>query len=219
MMESNKLPQPYEKFESTIEDIISGAKQVRYLGGGSESSVYEAEVDDQIYAAKFALKLTRLDRPRNTVAATQRKIDAGLRGLDIPSLEQIQSASTERGVAIYELVDGVTINSMDESDLKSITESQIASFFETVDAAVEMGIEFDPWNQDGSNLMYSSESGFTLIDYFVDYAQTTKDENRLNGYRALGYQALKLAKIFGTENFDFRDDWAGSRVNLNNRQR
>jgi hypothetical protein len=30
-MESPKLPQPYEKFESTIEDIRTGAKQVRYL--------------------------------------------------------------------------------------------------------------------------------------------------------------------------------------------
>lgn len=219
MMENPKLPQPYEKFESTIEDIITGAKQVRYLGGGSESSVYEAEVDDQIYAARFALKWTRLDRPRNTVAATQRKIEAGLRGLEIPGLEQIQSASTERGVAIYELVDGVTINSMDETDLKSVTELQVASFFETVDAAVEMGIEFDPWNQDGSNLMYSSESGFTLIDYFVDYTQTTKEENRLNGYRSLGYRGLILAKIFGTDSYNFRDDWAGSRGNLNNRQR
>lgn len=207
-MENPKLPQPYEKFESTIEDIRTGAKQVRYLGGGSESTVYEAEVDERLYAAKFAVQWTRLDRPRNTAAATQRKIDAGLRGLGVTGLEQIQSASTERGVAIYDLVNGITVRSMSDIDFESVTESQMTSFFEVVDSAVELGIEFDPWNQDGTNVMYSPESGFTLIDYFVEYARTTREENRINGYRTLGFQAMKLASIFGTENYAFQEDWA-----------
>lgn len=207
-MKNINLPQPYEKFESTVEDIRTGAKQVRFLGGGSESEVFEAEVDGQFYAVKFARRYTRLDRPRNTAAATQRKVDAGLRGLGVSGLEQIQTASAERGVAIYDRVDGTTVKTLSEADLTFVTKTQMESFFETVDTAVEMGIEFDPWNRDGTNVLYSPRNGFTLIDYFVDYAQTTKEESRLNGYRALGAQAIKLSNIFAANNFNFRDDWA-----------
>ncbi len=207
-MEKTTMPQPYEKFETTIENIKRGALQVRYLGGGSESSVYETEVDGRLYAVKFAVKWTRLDRPRNTIRATQRKIDAGLRGLGMVGLEQIESASAEAGAAIYDLVDGKTVSSMTEEELALVTDAQMVSFFETVDAAVELGIEFDPWNQDGSNVMFSSEEGFTLIDYFVDYTQTDKEESRLNGYRSLGSQAVKLAGLFGTKNYNFQFDWA-----------
>ncbi len=145
---------------------------------------------------------------RNTVAATQRKIDAGLRGLNISGLEQIQSASAEDAVAIYTFIDGQTVCSMSDTDIESISDSQMTAFFEVVDMAVEMGIQFDPWNQDGSNVMYSADTGFTLIDYFVDYTRTTKEENRLNGYRALGSQAINLARIFGTENYDFQMEWS-----------
>lgn len=148
------------------------------------------------------------DKLRNTVRATQRKIDAGLRGLNVAGLEQIQSASSQESVAIYTLVNGQTVSSMSEADLELITDSQMTSFFEVVDTAVEIGIEFDPWNQDGSNVMYSPDSGFTLIDYFVDYAKTTKEESRLNGYRTLGFQAIKLARIFGTVNYDFQMKWS-----------
>ncbi len=203
-MEKNTIPQPYKKFESTIEEIRTGALQVRYLGGGSESRVYEAAVDDRLYAAKFAVKWTHLDRPRNTARATQRKIDAGLRGLDVAGLEQIESASTEAGVAVYGLLNGKTVASMAEEELASVSDAQMTSFFKTVDTAVELGIEFDPWNQDGSNVMYSPEEGFTLIDYFVEYAQTTKEESRLNGYKSLGFQAIKLAQVFGTGNYNFQ---------------
>lgn len=148
------------------------------------------------------------DRVRNTVAATQRKIDAGLRGLNVSGLEQIQSASAEDTIAIYTLIDGQNVCSMTDTDMESISDSQMATFFEVVDAAVELGIQFDPWNQDGSNVMYSPETGFTLIDYFVDYTRTTKEEDRLNGYRALGYQAVKLARIFGIDNYDFQMKWS-----------
>lgn len=211
-MEKKLLPQPYEKFEASINDIKAGAVKARCIGGGSESTVYEIEADSQAYAAKFAVAWTRLDRPRDTAAATQRKIDAGLAGL-----EQIEAASTDAGVAVYKLIGGKTLRSMDLAELEQITEAQMTSFFEIVDNAAKLGIEFDPWNQDGSNAMYSPEQGFTLLDYFVDYAKTTKDESRINGYKPLGFQALKLAKIFGTDNYDFQfkwslpSDWTGGR--------
>lgn len=123
-------------------------------------------------------------------------------------LEQIQSASAKDGVAIYTRVNGQTLQSMNENDIESITDSQMTAFFETVDTAVEMGIQFDPWNQDGSNVMYSPGDGFTLIDYFIDYTNTTKEENRLNGYKSLGPQVIRLAKKFGTTNYSFQLEWS-----------
>ena len=218
-MEKIIMPQPYEKFESIVENIRTGAVQVSYLGGGSESRVYKAEVDERLYAVKFAVQWTPLDRPRNTARATQRKIDAGLRGLGVTGLEQIESASTDAGVAVYNLVNGKTVSSMTEEELASVTSIQMASFFETVDTAVELGIEFDPWNQDGSNVMYTPEEGFTLIDYFVEYTQTTKEESRLNGYKSLGSQAVKLAQLFGTKEYEFQFDCADPRDWLDGRRR
>ena len=207
-MENKSMPQPYGKFEAAIEDIKTGATQVRFLGNGSESEVFEMSVDDDLYAAKFAIAWTRIGRPRDTARATQRKIDAGMRGLYVPGLEQIQSASTDAGVAIYSLVDGKNVASMAEEEIAQITDDQMASFFETVDAAVEIGIEFDPWNQDGSNVMFSPQEGFTLIDYFVDYAETDKEESRLNGYRSLGSQAINLAQRFGADGYEFRFNYS-----------
>ncbi len=131
-----------------------------------------------------------------------------MRGLNISGLEQIQSASAEDTVAIYTLIDGKTVRSMTDTDMESISDSLMATFFEVVDTAVELGIQFDPWNQDGSNVMYSPEAGFTLIDYFVDYTRTTKEQDRLNGYRSLGSQAVKLARIFGTSNYEFQMEWS-----------
>jgi hypothetical protein len=56
--------------------------------------------------------------------------------------------------------------------------------------------------------MYSPSTGFTLIDYFVDYAKTTKEQDRLNGYKTLGFQAVKLAQIFGAKNYSFQFEWS-----------
>lgn len=86
-----------------------------------------------------------------------------MRGLNISGLEQIQSASAEDTVAIYTLIDGKTVRSMTDTDMESISDSLMATFFEVVDTAVELGIQFDPWNQDGSNVMYSPEAGFTSL--------------------------------------------------------
>ncbi len=203
-----KLPRPYEYFDETIEAIKSGKIENKRIGGGSESNVYLASINDEDFAIKFAIAWSRLGRPRKTDAATQRKIDAGICGLNVTGLEQIQSGSIEKGVAVYDFVSGQTVGSMNETDIEQITEAHMADFFATVDTAVELGIEFDPWNQDGSNVIYSPESGFTLIDYFVDYTKTSKDENRLNGYKSLGSKAVELARLFGTSNYDFQMEWS-----------
>lgn len=198
-MYEDKLPQPYSVFDETVEAIRTGAIVARYLGSGSESEVYEAIVDNRKYAVKFANKLTRNDHQRNTIAATQRKIDAGLRGLGISGLEQIQAASPEAGVAIYDFIDGTTIDRMSEDDMRQVTEPQLLAFRDSIDRAVAIGIEFDPWNQDGSNLLYDPSKGFTLIDYFVDYAKISPEESRLNGIKALGSKAVLFAGLLGEE--------------------
>jgi hypothetical protein len=196
-MTENSLPRSYDNFRQTISDMNTGVIKPRYLGGGSESQVFEATLDDGRYAVKFANRYTVLDRPRNTAAATQRKIDAGLRGLGIAGLEQIATASIEDSVAVYNLVEGKIVKLMTDEDLQKVTETQMLSFYDSIDRAIEAGIEFDPWNQDGSNVIYSPDAGFTLIDYFVDYAKISPEESKLNGFRALGAAAAKLVGIFG----------------------
>lgn len=191
-MTTNLLPKSYEDFKPTVDDIKSGSIEVTYLGGGSESQVFKALIDNTLYAVKFANPYTVLDRRRNTARATQRKIDAGVRGLDVDGLEQIQAASTDDGVAIYNLVKGTTIRSMTVDDLSQITEKQIQSLCETIKTAAAAGIEFDPWNQDGTNVLYSPDTGFVLIDYFIEYTQKSPEENIKNGYKSLGSTALDL---------------------------
>ena len=192
----NSLPGEYCEFKQTVEDIRSGSLQVKYLGGGSESEVYRVAVNEKDYAVKFAKRFTRLDRPRNTVAATERKISAGLRGLGMDGLEQMRTASPQDGVAIFDFVCGITAKSMTDEDIFNVTDLQLQKLYETINMAVEAGIEFDPWNQDGSNVLYTKEGGFTLIDYFVDYAQTSPEESKLNGFKALGPMAIKLANLY-----------------------
>jgi hypothetical protein len=193
------LPNQYSEFKQVVDEIRTGSVQVRYLGGGAESEVYEAILDDKKYAVKFANKYTRLDRPRNTERATQRKIDAGLRGLGVQGLEQIKAASTEEGVAIFELIEGTTVQSMDDTAIANVSSREFQMFCETINQAVELGIEFDPWNQDGSNVVYTPNVGFTAIDYFVNYAKTSPDDNRVNGLLALGSAAMKFIDRFGND--------------------
>lgn len=196
-MLENTLPRNYDNFKQAVADIKTGVTEVRYLGGGSESQVFELTLDELGYAVKFANRYTVLGRPRNTVRATQRKIDAGLRGFRLDGLEQIQAASVEDGVAIFKLIEGQTVKSMTDEELQRVTATQMSSLYDTIDRAVKVGIEFDPWNQDGSNAIYNIDTGFTLIDYFVDYANTSPSESRVNGFKSLGSAALKLVDIFG----------------------
>lgn len=196
-MSGESLPKEYTEFESAVNDIKTGAVQVEYLGGGSESRVFKLVIESEAYAVKFAKKWTSLDRPRNIVAATQRKIDAGIRGLGVDGLEQIEAASTENGVSIFDIAMGVTASTMTNEEVDGVTEAEVQRLINTINTAAELGIEFDPWNQDGSNALYLPGVGFTLIDYFVDYAKTTAEQSRDNGFKALGEVAVKLTKKFG----------------------
>jgi hypothetical protein len=117
--------------------------------------------------------------------------------LRLDGLEQIQAASVEDGVAIFKLIEGQTVKSMTDEELQRVTAAQMSSLYDTIDRAVKVGIEFDPWNQDGSNAIYNIDTGFTLIDYFVDYANTSLSESMVNGFKSLGSAALKLVDIFG----------------------
>ena len=196
-MNSESLPKEYREFESAVNDINTGAMQVEYLGGGSESQVFRLAVGSEAYAVKFAKKWTRLDRPRDIVTATQRKIDAGMRGLGVDGLEQIETASPEDGVSIFDIAMGITASTMTNEEIDGVTEAELQRLVKTIDTAVELGIEFDPWNQDGSNALYLPGVGFTLIDYFVDYAKTSTEQSRDNGFKALGGVAVRLAEKYG----------------------
>lgn len=195
-MFENLLPQDYEYFKQTVADVRTAAIRVPCLGTGKESQVFEIAVDGRYYALKFANRFTVLDRPRNIPRAIQRKIDAGFRGLNLSGLEQIQSASIEEGVVIYKRAKGKMVKSMSNAELNGVTEEQYTSFRRTVYKAVEVGIEFDPWNQDGSNVLYDQETGFTLIDYFVDYAKTPPEQSRQNGLKALGAAGIVLTQRY-----------------------
>lgn len=100
VMNEEKLPQPYEKFDLAVEDIKNNPDGRIRIGGGSESNVYAAKIDEENYAVKFAVAWTRLDRPRNTEAATQRKIDAGLRGLNVTGSNRYK-VPQRKGVSQY----------------------------------------------------------------------------------------------------------------------
>lgn len=195
-MYNAQLPYKYDEFKETVDGLRSGEVEAKYIGSGSESNVFEVTIDGNKYAVKFANKLTTLGRTRNTGQATQRKIDAGLRGLGMAGLEQIQAASIEEGVSIFKLIDGMMAKTMTDDAVEQVSRLDFQNFCNTVNQAAEVGIEFDPWNQDGSNVLYNPNTGFTLLDYFVGYARTAPEDSKVNGLLSLGPAAMKLVDIF-----------------------
>lgn len=53
-MNEEKLPQSYKKFKLAVNSLRADIKNVEVLGSGSESNVYKLQLDDGLYAAKFA---------------------------------------------------------------------------------------------------------------------------------------------------------------------
>lgn len=53
-MNEENLPQSYEKFALSVRNISTNTARYELIGAGRESNVYSLQIDDQVYAVKFA---------------------------------------------------------------------------------------------------------------------------------------------------------------------
>lgn len=191
-MSEQLLPRNFEDFRESIEAIKDGAGE--YVGGGSESYVWRAILDDEAYAIKISQPLSPRGKPRDTFRATQGAIDVGIRALGITGLEQIVAGNPEEGAAIYSFAPGVNLAKVSSRSEVPATEEQREQLYETIKKATEVDIEFDWMNTYGSNAFYCVDSGFTLIDYWKSFTPLDAELNRSNAIKSLGPVAMRLLK-------------------------
>lgn len=192
----NYLPKTYEEFRPFVAGIKAGEGDAEFVGSGAESSVWRIARDDSDYVVKLANEYSVRGRRRNTIGATEQKIVSGLRGQGIAGLEQLQAASPEEGALIYDYANGTTLSKMTDQDINNVTQGQVSDLWRTVLSATEAGIEFDWMNSGGDNVIFNSESGFTLIDYWSASRKISMEENRKRVIKSLGPAGLKLADVF-----------------------
>jgi hypothetical protein len=163
----NRIFRSYSEFAPIVASIKAGDSSARFLGSGAESSVWHSTVNGTEYVIKLINTLSARGKPRDTLRATEGKINAGIRGLGIRGLEQLQAASLDDRATVHEYAQGIPVSSMTEADAEMISDKHIADLYETILSATEAGIEFDGWNSEGDNAFFSPDSGFTLIDYWA----------------------------------------------------
>ncbi len=194
-MSERYFERSYSEFEPLVREIKTGTSTAEFIGDGAESSVWRVALDGISYAVKCTNVYSSRGRRRDVQRATEAKIEAGLRGVGIPGLEQICTASVEDGVVVYDFVNGTVLSKATEADMSKVTSEHITAFQETVFLATEARIEIDGWNSKGGNAFFSPQEGFTLIDYVARENITYKD-NLTFAIRSLGQAGLGLNIYF-----------------------
>jgi predicted Ser/Thr protein kinase len=192
----NYLPKMYDEFKHSVSGIKAGNADAEFIGEGAESTVWRMTQSGLDYAVKLANEYSVRGRRRDVVGATKQKIVSGLRGQGIAGLEQLQAASPEEGALIYDYVNGITLSKMTDQDINNVTQDQVSALWRTVLSATQAGIEFDWMNSGGDNVIFNSESGFTLIDYWSASQKINMEENRKRVIKSLGPVGLKLVDVF-----------------------
>lgn len=187
------LPRQYEEFQPLVAEIKAGTSDAKFIGEGTESRVWQLQLDDMDYAVKIAKsgRFSFRGRPISPQLVAKGKIESGLKALGISGLEQIESGSVDESVAIFKYVKGTRLTNLTAQDAERITKDQLLSLLTTVELATQAGIMFDGQNPSGANAFYDPDNGFTLIDYDPDWQSTTYQENWAYVVQSIGPLALR----------------------------
>jgi len=149
-----------EKFGAVISSLkarmLEGdPKQLpEYLGSGSNGSAFKIEVDGKEYAAKFT----------NSVVQSNFEIKPLLKADGIEHVSQFVCHSFEDGVVVMELLPGTDVTNFTSENAPEYTEKDLEQLVDTVVKLESAGLVIDP---KASNLLYSPESGFSVLDYHL----------------------------------------------------
>lgn len=190
----DKILDAYPQFDSVVTAIKAGDdNQAEFLGAGAESTVWRVTSNGIDYVVKVAQELSIRGRQRDTLRATQDKINTNMRGLGIKGLEQICAASLRDRVVVCEYVRGITTDTITASDMDLISDTHVDELLETITHASKAGILFDGWNNMGGNAIFNPEDGFTLIDYQSIDGDVSVRKNISFALKSLGAVGVMLA--------------------------
>ncbi|HEY1085438.1 MAG TPA: hypothetical protein VGE34_01790 [Candidatus Saccharimonadales bacterium] len=180
----------YEKFKQSVISIRNGEADAAFVGEGAESEVWRVQVDRSDYAVKLIKPLSLRGRRRDVQKAVQEKVDTASRAEGIAGLEQLQAASVEEGVVVYEFAKGLSLARKSIRSVSKVPQSQLVALVDTVSQASRVGIEFDGWNRTGDNVFYETEKGFTLIDYWLSGRPIDAERNLSYVVKSLGSSSM-----------------------------
>jgi len=145
-----------DKLRGELADATTRKEHPAYLGNGSNSTVFEIDMEGQKYAVRVP----------NGNAINPAVIDDHLAGAVLGKgllhLEQIVAASYEDGVTVAEKMPGKEVGHLTTSEIEDITDGQLGELVSTLVAVHERGIEIDP---KPSNFFYDPEAGYGIVDY------------------------------------------------------
>lgn len=187
----------YLAFESAVTDLKQSLVQYddpekypAFLGKGSNSRVYAADIGNTLYAVRIP-KAERVD-----AGVVDGHMAAALLGRWAPHLEQIVAASYEHGVTVAEIMPGVDMTHISAEEVGRVQDAQIEELIDTLQDSQARGINIDP---KPSNLLYDPLEGYGIVDY------QTPDDFALQGIgETVGSIASALARagLFG-KNLDY----------------
>lgn len=159
----------YDSFNEVVAPLIAKyngfgygkIKDDSYVNTGQNRAVFLVAKHDK----KYAVKVPRAVREREHIAEiADEEVEASSRVRGIPGYEQIIAASPE-GIIISECIEGADMSDITPEDLACITSEQIDQYVRTIIEGHTHKISIDP---KPGNVMYSPESGFTIIDFGTD---------------------------------------------------
>lgn len=157
-------------FESFVADHGIDIDQGLSLGVGGLAAVHES----QGFAVRSLSPALARSKPERVRTLVVEYVDNLLPGLGIPNLEQIRTASLDKGKTISVAIPGKSGLQAMPWDLEKLEENSLSTLLDTVELADARAIRFDgPWRWDNPSGNIIFEEYINFVDYCNDQASQT----------------------------------------------